>query len=178
MNRSEHFVNRGSHEHNDKDDFRTPPYLWDWIKDQWGPIHYDGACTPGVNNLAEPLRLEDRWHRYSTVFSNPPFDSKSIEAWFEKGEVHSAEGGVHIMLLPDKLCQVFMSRMIPKFSEIVFLGGRVNFISPYAVKGGTSMNGSIITVQTRNPENHSGPSISSFLLRDLTERYSLKERFG
>ena len=71
------------------------------------------------------------------------------------------------MLLPDKLCQVFMSRMIPHFSQIVFLGGRVNFISPYAVSGGASMSGSIITVQTQTELS----KVKSVLLRDIKKEY-------
>ena len=45
------FVNR-NHPHNDKDDFRTPQYLFSYIVDRYS-IEYDGACTPGVNNLAQ-----------------------------------------------------------------------------------------------------------------------------
>ena len=161
------FLNRGQHQHNDKDDFRTPPYLWWWINREFGSIDYDGACTPGLNNLAEPLRLEEKWPSASVVYSNPPFDSPSIEKWFDKGSEHSENGGTHIMLLPDKLCQVFMSRMISHFSQIVFLGGRVNFISPYAVSGGASMSGSIITVQTQTEL----PKVRSVLLRDIKKEY-------
>ena len=109
------FVNR-NHPHNDKDDFRTPQYLFSYIDDRYS-IEYDGACTPGVNNLALPLRLEDDWPKSSVVYSNPPYDSESMINWFWKGEKHKAEGGVHIMLIPNKLSQCFMSEMIPRFDE-------------------------------------------------------------
>ena len=166
------FLNRGQHEHNDKDDFRTPPYLWWWLNRELGPIEYDGACTPGLNNLTDPLRLEDDWPPASVVYSNPPFDAPSIEKWFEKGEEYaSLRGGVHIMLLPDKLCQVFMSRMIPSFSQIIFLGGRVNFISPYAVSGGASMSGSIITIQGNPKSLRYMEGVRAVLLRDIKKEY-------
>jgi len=154
------------HEHNNKDDFRTPKYLFNYIDDLYS-IQYDAACTPGLNNLAKPLRLEDEWPKGSTVYSNPPYDSESMINWFWKGEKHKAEGGIHIMLIPNKLSQCFMSEMIPCFDEIIFLGGRVNFESPFAVKGGASMSGSIIT---RQGGERSG--IRSVLLRDLKKRYS------
>ena len=161
------FVNR-NHPHNDKDDFRTPKYLFSYINERFS-IEYDGACTPGVNNLALPLRLEDDWLKGSVVYSNPPYDSESIINWFLKGEKHKAEGGVHIMLIPNKLSQCFMSEMIPCFDEIIFLGGRVNFESPFAVKGGASMSGSVITRQGGYPKQI---GVKSVLLRDLKRRYN------
>ena len=170
--KAEHFVNRGQHEHNDKSDFRTPPFLFSYIQDKFGEIEYDGACVDGLNNLATPLRLEDEWPIGSTVYSNPPFDSGSIEKWFDKGELHAKDGGVHIMCLPEKICQVFFNRMITSFEEIIFLGGRINFISPYSVKGGTSMNGTIITRQG-GKKYHNSPIISGVLIRDLKKRLYL-----
>jgi hypothetical protein len=160
MKQADAFLNR-RHPHNDKDDFRTPRYLFDYMEFVYGEIEYDGACTPGVNNLATPLRLEDEWPASSTIYSNPPYDKDSIIKWFEKGEEVKASGGLHIMLLPNKLSQKFMSPMIMHFSEIIFLGGRVNFISPYAVKGGSSMNGSIITTQyLHDRHTHAGVHLS------------------
>ena len=163
-----HILNRFQHEHNNKNDFRTPPYLFDFINKRY-KIDYDGACEDGVNNLATPLRLEDHWPDFSIVYSNPPFDKDSILSWFDKGQDLVERGGIHIMLLPEKICQVFFNPMIEHFSEIIFLGGRINFISPYAVKGGTSMNGSIITIQ-----HHKKPAlkISGILLSELKRRYN------
>lgn len=165
-NQAEAWVKR-NHPHNNKNDFRTPKYLFDYINSLYS-IEYDGACTPGLNNLAKPLRLEDKWPKGSTVYSNPPYDSDSIIEWFWKGEKHKAQGGIHIMLIPNKFSQCFMSEMIPCFDEIIFLGGRVNFESPYAVKGGASMAGSIITIQGGNkPLN----KMKAVLLRDLKKRF-------
>lgn len=169
---AEAFLNRQAHEHNDKSDFRTPPYLFSFIEDRFGVVEYDGACVGGLNNLAKPLRLEDEWPVGSIVYSNPPFDSESIEKWIRKGDQHALEGGVHIMCMPDKLTHCFMSELIPLFDEIIFLGGRVNFISPYAVKGGTSMNGTIITRQGGiHPLQRWRPLVSTILIRDLKKAF-------
>ena len=165
------FLNRPEHEHNNKSDFRTPLYLFKFIEDCFGKVEYDGACIDGLNNLATALRLEDEWPKGSLVYSNPPFDSASIEAWFEKGEEHAANGGVHIMCLPMKMTQCFFHPMIERFNQIIFLGGRINFISPYAVKGGSSMNGTIITRQG-GVAPFCRPMVGGELIRDLKAKYS------
>ena len=170
-NQAKHFLDRQGHEHNDKSDFRTPPYLFAFIEDRFGKVEFDAACIDGLNNLAPALRLEDEWPKGSLVYSNPPFDSESIQAWFEKGERHAANGGVHIMCLPMKMTQCFFNPMIERFNEIIFLGGRINFISPYAVKGGTSMNGTILTRQGGECKYHDTPIIEGVLIRDLKAAY-------
>ena len=66
------------------DDFRTPAYLLDFIRLRWG-LDYDAACTPNVNNVVpKTLRLEEEWPKKkwpTTIYSNPPFDTKSIIKW-------------------------------------------------------------------------------------------------
>jgi len=71
------------------------------------------------------------------------------------------------MVLPNKICQVFFHPMIHRFNQIIFCGGRVNFESPYAVKGGTSMTGTIITVQGGECKYHDTPLIRSVLLKEM-----------
>jgi len=141
------FIQRNKHKHNNKDDFRTPKYLWNFINNIV-TVDYDGACEIGINNLTTPLRLEEQWPHNSIVYSNPPYDSESIIKWTKKGYLHKENGGTHIMLIPNKLCQVFMYDLRSMFTDIIFLHGRVNFESPYAAKGGASMSGSIIVVQS------------------------------
>ena len=129
-------------------DFRTPDYLWDFIKTRWNP-QYDAACTPGLNNLAKPLRLEEDWPN-GVIYSNPPFDTPSIIKWALKGFEHSrkAEGNIHVMLIPNKLNVVLLQKECSHtFDKLIFLGGRVDFPSPYAVKGGASRNGSVLVIQ-------------------------------
>ena len=68
----------------DQVDFRTPPYLFEYIKSLYGRIDYDGACfSDGSNALATPLRLENEWPD-GIVYSNPPFDDDSIIKWIKK----------------------------------------------------------------------------------------------
>lgn len=136
-----------NHQKTNLSDFRTPNYLVEWINKEFGPIDFDAACEPGLNNLFEPLRVEDEWPIGSTVFSNPPFDTPSILKWFAKGLEHSKKGGTHIMLIPNKLCQkTFVNHINPYIETLVFLGGRINFEGPNIVKGGSSRNGCLILV--------------------------------
>ena len=145
MNQAEGFLM--NHNNTNLSDFRTPEYLMKWIDSTFGPIQFDAACEPGVNNLYSPLRLEGSWPKGSTVFSNPPYDALSINKWFKKGLKHVESGGKHIMLLPNKLCQkTFIENIHPYIQRIVFLGGRVNFTGPNIVKGGSSRSGCIILI--------------------------------
>ena len=145
MNQAEAFLM--NHSKTKLNDFRTPEFLIKWINSSFGPVDFDAACDPGVNNLFSPLRLEDKWPKGSTVYSNPPFDVDSIIKWFEKGLSHVEKGGTHIMIIPNKLCQKsFVLKVNPFIQKIVFLGGRVNFEGPNSTKGGSSRTGTIILI--------------------------------
>jgi phage N-6-adenine-methyltransferase len=170
-NRSLHFLSRHLHPHNAEDDYRTPSYLFHYINNKLGPIQYDAACTPSLNNLAKPLRLEDPWPISSTVYSNPPYDSHSISKWIEKGSQHTLNQGTHIMLIPNKLNQVFFSKHFHQIHHIIFLGGRVNFEGPFSTSGGASMSGSIITVQYPPSARPQQMIIENILLSTLKKQY-------
>lgn len=151
-------------------DFRTPDYLWDYIQSRWNP-KYDAACTPGLNNLAKPLRLEEDWPN-GVIYSNPPFDTPSIIKWALKGFEHSrkAEGNVHVMLIPNKMTVVSLQKGCSHtFDKLIFLGGRVDFPSPYAVKGGASRNGSVLVIQSVKDALFSASEY--ILLSELKERF-------
>lgn len=148
-------------------DFRTPKYLFKFIN-SLHEIEFDAACTPGLNNLAKPLRLEEEWPN-GIIYSNPPFDNQSIIKWAKKGFKHSRKKkeNVHIMLIPNKITQVEIQKeAFELFDELIFLGGRVNFDSPYSTKGGSSRNGSIIIIQ-----NNGVKRFSNVLLSELKERF-------
>ena len=150
-------------------DFRTPKYLENYIRDRWN-FQFDGACEAGVNNLAEPLRLEDDWKNDCVIYSNPPFDDDSIIKWIKKGYEWSQKhrGNIHVILIPNKLNHVKIQKETKgMINKLVFLGGRVNFDSIYSVKGGSSRNGSVIIVQTYFLDN----SIDFVLLSDLKKKY-------
>ena len=159
------------HPNTHEDDFRTPAYLFDWINDIFGPVEYDAACDEN-NNLAPPLRLEDDWPTGSVIYTNPPFDSQSIIAWFDKGRIHADNGGIHIMCLPNKLCQTFFTERISQCDEILLLGGRVDFSGPFSTPGGASRSGTVVIVQ--HWDRPFSPIVRGMRLRDLKARYKQK----
>lgn len=131
-------------------DFRTPEYLFNYIKSFYGRIDYDAACENGVNNLAEAIRLEDTWPNDKIIYSNPPFDTAAIIEWINKGHrwVGMHQKNVHIILIPNKCCTKKLTKHFQdKIQSFIFLGGRVNFDSIYSVPGGSSRNGSVILIQ-------------------------------
>lgn len=155
-----------------EDDFRTPSFIFEYLNSEYGEIEYDGACIAGLNNLAIPLRLEQEWPKNSIVYSNPPFDSKSLIKWIKKGYDHTLNGGKHIVLMPNKTCQVFFNELYCYFDKLIFLGGRLDFSGPYSSKGGTSMQGTIIGIQTPKNSLLNYPNIEALKIRDLKRLYS------
>ena len=159
-------------EFSDQVDFRTPEYLFEFIKSLYGRIDYDGACfEDGSNALAPPLRLENEWPN-GIIYSNPPFDTDSIVKWIDKGfnHVQNNKNNIHIMLIPNKLCFVKLQKLsFDKISKIICLGGRVNFISSFSIKGGSSRNGSIILIQENN--SNENITIEFKLLSQIKEEF-------
>lgn len=158
----------------DQVDFRTPPYLFEYIKSLYGYVQYDGACfEDGSNALAYPIRLEDEWPS-GIIYSNPPFDDDSIISWINKGWNHSRKdkNNVHIMLIPNKLNHVKIQKNgFNLIDRIIFLGGRVDFKSQYSTKGGASRNGSIILIQDSTLNVHE-KQFSFKLLSELKEEFN------
>lgn len=158
----------------DQVDFRTPPYLFEYIKSLYGYVQYDGACfEDGSNALAYPIRLEDEWPS-GIIYSNPPFDDDSIISWINKGWNHSRKdkNNVHIMLIPNKLNHVKIQKNgFNLIDRIIFLGGRVDFKSQYWTKGGASRNGSIILIQDSTLNVHE-KQFSFKLLSELKEEFN------
>ena len=129
-----------------------------------------------MNNLTTPLRLEEDWPN-GVIYSNPPFDTPSIIKWALKGFEHSrkAEGNIHVMLIPNKLNFVkIQTECSHTFDKLIFLGGRVDFSSPYSIKGGTSRNGSVLVIQYENNDDRD-IELSKYneyiLLSELKERF-------
>lgn len=157
----------------DQVDFRTPAYLFEYIKSLYGYVQYDGACfEDGSNALAYPLRLQEEWPS-GIIYSNPPFDDDSIIAWINKGWHHSRKdkNNIHIMLIPNKLNHVKIQKNgFELIDQIIFLGGRVDFKSEFSTKGGASRNGSIILIQDQTLNNHE-KQFSFKLLSELKEAF-------
>ena len=173
-NQKRAYLNR-RHKHTDKDDFRTPMYIIKWLKSKFGDGLRDGACSPGINNKGEPINVfgfhlisKNEW-----VYINPPFDTPTILRFIESC-VDISKGNNVVFLLPNKLCQKsFCLNVNQHFDEIIMLGGRIDFESPYAVKGGSSMNGCFIGIMYCDPiKKNTYPIVKSITLSKLKEDYA------
>ena len=104
MNQKEAFLRRKDHPNNPKDDFRTPDYLMNYLKNLFGDRIRDGACSI-ENAKGEPIDVfnpeiaEHEW-----VFINPPFDTPTIID-FVQASLEISTSNVVVFLLPNKLCQ-------------------------------------------------------------------------
>ena len=139
------------HERTHEEDFRTPKYLVEYMKHRFGEKFYDACYNQNFDNCLErpyipniTIPNNDEW-----VYFNPPFHSDKIHYFIDLAVELKKIGITSVFLLPNKLCQVaFVERINPHFSKIIFLGGRINFISEYSVKGGSSRNGCFIGLIT------------------------------
>lgn len=151
-NQIKHFINRGIHPHNEKDDFRTPMYIIDWLKDHFGDNLLDAACSE-ENKKGEYINIFKEPASYAIfdlttwIYINPPFDMQNCIDFTQAGALWNEKGWPVVMLLPNKLCsKSYCEKINIHFDEIICLGGRINFESPYAAKGGTSMNGCFLGI--------------------------------
>ena len=160
MNRREAF--HALHPGTNEDDYRTPAYLVRYIASK-RPITHDGACTP-ENALGEPYDVFQGATSVgarsgclppnSHLFVNPPWDTPSVVLFVSAAAecLRRSPGSRCTFLLPNKLCEVaWVREVLPFFDEITFLGGRVNFEGPNAVKGGASRWGCVLADLTRRP---------------------------
>ena len=76
------------------------------------------------------------------------------------------------MVIPNKLNHVKIQKeALHLIDDIIFLGGRVNFISEYSTKGGASRNGSVILIQ----DGSGNFNFNYILLSDLKQIYEVKK---
>ena len=102
------------------DDWKTPEWLLDQIKKEFGeffdpcPIHAD------FNGL------EIDWKDINYI--NPPYSRKDKELFIRKAFEESKKGKICIMLLPVSTSTKIFHEIIYPNAEIRFLKGRVKFI--------------------------------------------------
>jgi len=175
--KAEAFIKRKNHSHNDKDDFRTPMYIINWIKSIFGNQLRDGACSE-VNKKGEPIDVFDLdsiklLEDDEFIFINPPFDTPNILKFVAAcSEIKSNDC---VFLLPNKLCQKsFCVNVNNNFDEIHLLGGRINFESPYSSPGGTSMNGCFLgVIRSDKSKKNESPIVYSHTLSALKNEFSM-----
>jgi len=142
------------------DDFRTPQYILRWIEVEYErTISHDGACNElmlsraGVydgdeNAVAAPIDIvTEDLPGGATVFVNPPWDSPTIEKIVQAAAKKTRVDTFIVFLLPNKLAnKAWVNFILPHFTEIVFIGGRINFEGPNAAPAAKSRHGCFLGI--------------------------------
>ncbi|MBI2381497.1 MAG: hypothetical protein HYV16_12160 [Gammaproteobacteria bacterium] len=122
----------------ERDSWRTPPWLFAWASSLVGGFHYDAACTED-NALAEPLwdacdTLGDVWIDEDSlhpaaiwppsakIWINPPYSD--IKPWVRKA---IDSGALCVLLIPSPNGEAIYEELLPAAHEIHIVG-RIAFI--------------------------------------------------
>ena len=147
----------GIFERTHEEDFRTPEYLVNYLKYWFGENFYDACYNENYDNsLSEPyIPGITKPNPFEWVYFNPPFHSDKIHYFIALAEELKKQSVTSVFLLPNKLCQVgYVNGVNLHFEHIIFLGGRIDFISEHSVKGGTSRNGCFIGIISPNKKHN------------------------
>lgn len=115
-----------------KDEWRTPPEVFNWARGLVDEIYWDAACTAD-NALATPLWRQGRfkegdslsasWPDNTTIWCNPPYSN--IDPWIDAALDCQS---VVAMLIMSPNGEERFARLIPRAHEIHIVG-RLAFIS-------------------------------------------------
>jgi len=102
------------------DDWKTPQWLLDEIKEEFGNFFDPCPINPDFNGL------EIDWEEVNYI--NPPYNRKDKEAFIQKAFYESKKGKICVMLLPVSTSTKIFHEVILPNAEIRFLRGRVKFM--------------------------------------------------
>lgn len=118
-----------SHDTSLDDRFRTPPWLFKVLDDDY---HFclDACAEPEValcKDYYSPKQdaLRQDWARYRSVFCNPPYNWHQLEEWVVKGFLESQKGATVVMVLPYFKSYAWFRYVVVPFAEIRQIQGQV-----------------------------------------------------
>lgn len=134
--------------HAERDEFRTPPWLYAWACNEWGPHTIDLAATPDNALCSEFYTKQDNaltqpWGDggpLSQAWCNPPYSD--LNPWLERATSMPGDFPSVTMLLPAPQGASWIS-YLEHASELVFIVGRVSFIRPNGKPATGNTGGSI-----------------------------------
>lgn len=141
--------NKWIHPKTNEDDYRTPPFVLDYISHMMDrEITHDGACSPdNAVGTAFDLFSDDPLPEGSLLYVNPPWDTPNVKRFVESAFNKVNESSECVFLLPNKLSEVgWVEDVNWRFREIIMLGGRLDFSGPHSVKKGASRWGTFLGV--------------------------------
>ena len=120
-----------SHDMSLDDRFRTPPWLFKVLDDEY---HFRlDACAEPVVALCkdhyspkQDAQHQD-WAKHGSVFCNPPFHRDRLEQWVVKGFLEAQKGATVVMVLPYYKSYAWFRYVIVPFAEIRQIQGQVIF---------------------------------------------------
>lgn len=126
----------------DKDRWRTPPWLYAWLTDLYGPFDIDLTADKS-NALCEKYftkrmnALSKAWRDHGrTGFMNPPYSEPG--PFVKQAHIEALEGFSTVMILPTHRNQIWAA-LARHATERIEFEGRVNFYNTE----GTEMTGAL-----------------------------------
>ncbi|MBO0445574.1 phage N-6-adenine-methyltransferase [Enterococcus ureilyticus] len=116
----------------DKQDWETPQELFDQLNSKYH-FDLDAAASHGNAKLPKYVTAEDdalsqEWGEYSSIFCNPPYETKSQNAFIKKAyDTHQEFGNTIVLLIPARTGTMRWHKYIFGKAEINFLEGRLHF---------------------------------------------------
>lgn len=130
-----------------REDWRTPPRLFEQLSEAFGPFDLDPACTKesalapayftaeddGLGRSWYVSRPEGEGTRPTRVFLNPPYGG-SIGKWMDKAVFEARHGRLVICVVPARVDTRWWHRSVERHAALVyFVPGRVRFLRPDGV---------------------------------------------
>lgn len=119
----------------DRDEWRTPPWLFEWLDDRFD-FHIDLAATRENTRCSqfyakEHDALSIKWHIIDNAtkgFCNPPYSN--IDPWLDKAIHEQRHGFLTVMVFPSPNGEDRFGQVFSHASEIIDIVGRVHFLRP------------------------------------------------
>lgn len=137
----------------DKDEFRTPPWLFAWRNRRFlfeidaAATHENALCS--LYYTKEENALAHRWddmvpdEPLPRVWCNPPYSD--VEPWLEKAAEEARRGILTDMLLPAMNGEVYWGKYVHGVAgEVTFINGRISFLRPDCSEARGNRVGSIL----------------------------------
>lgn len=118
-----------------RDEWQTPPHVFAWAVERWGPFEIDLAAT-AANALCDRfLTREDNalahdWHALALRgWCNPPYSN--VRPWIERAADEARHGFASTWLIPAFRGDVYHAELTQRCArDIVLISPRLSFIAP------------------------------------------------
>ena len=139
----------------EKDEFRTPPYIFKWAEKHFAANKYDIdlAATNANTQVCQYYNksddaLQKSWHIMGREgWCNPPYSD--ITPWLTKASVEATHGFNTTFLIPSPNGEARDTLLFKKATAIIFIIGRISFIAPDGTERTGNNTGSVFAYFSR-----------------------------